>query len=293
MSSLSPITSSLLLISCAVIAAASESPLLCILSFVDALLYSLTDRHTRAARHAFCALTLVLMTLINPLISHRGATPLFFIGDAAITLESIAYGAYMGTLTAACLYWFFSLTDVLTSDKLTYLLSRLSPRYALMLSMSLRYVPILIRHYKAVKRAQTSLGLYGDGSAIDKMKAEALVLDATISWAIEKGIVTADSMRSRGYGTARRTSYSIFVFTKRDALICALTVALSCVCIIALATGALSFKFYPSVSRTPSSLLGIAGAGCYCALALLPTLVCVAESIKWRILRSGAARERS
>lgn len=294
---MNPITYTTYLISTALLAALSQNPFIYIISLACAALSAAVWGHLSRARCAFCAVMLLVMTAVNPIVSHRGATPLFFVGDTPITLEAILYGASVATVTVACICWFFILSDRLSSDRLTYLLGRLSPRLALLFSMSLRYVPMFLRHYKQVRNAQKTLGRYGDGSFFRKMRAEALVLDATVAWAIEKGIITSDSMRARGYGSGRRTSFARFAFTKRDALCTALSLLLTAATAFPMALGALDFEFYPTPSSLDLTPLGILCVTAYSVLCILPLLAALAEHLRERHARRRtqmrAARPRS
>ncbi|MBR2293707.1 MAG: energy-coupling factor transporter transmembrane protein EcfT [Clostridia bacterium] len=282
---MNPITYTTYLISTALLAALSQNPFIYIVSLVGALSAAAVWGHLSRARCAFCGATLFIMTAINPIVSHRGATPLFFVGDTPITLEAILYGASVATVTVACICWFYILSDRLSSDKLTYLLGRLSPRLSLLFSMSLRYVPMFLRHYKQVKNAQKTLGRYGDGSFFQKLRAEALVLDATVAWAIEKGIITSDSMRARGYGSGRRTSFAQYPFTKKDALFTALSLLLTVATALPMALGALDFDFYPTPSSLEMTSPGILCVTAYSVLCILPLVAAFVGFLRERRAR--------
>lgn len=277
---MNPITYTVYLLSVAILSATSQNPIIYIISLVSALAAAAVWRHLSRARLAFCAVMLLVMTAINPIVSHRGATPLLFVGDTPITLEALIYGASVATVTVACVCWFFILSDRLSSDRLTYLLGRLSPGLALLLSMSLRYVPMFLRHYKRVRNAQKTLGAYGDGTLVDKARGEALVLDCTVAWAIEKGIITSDSMRARGYGSGRRTSFARFTFTGRDAVATALCLVLTALTAVPMALGALDFDFYPTVSALHLSPLGAVCVAAYLLLCLLPLALALRETLR-------------
>ena len=48
----------------------------------------------------------LLVTAVNPLVSHNGATPLFFVNGDPFTLESLLYGVNLGAMLVSVLIWF-------------------------------------------------------------------------------------------------------------------------------------------------------------------------------------------
>ena len=55
------------------------------------------------------------------------------------------------------------------------------------------------------------------------MRNAVKILSIMITWSLENAIETADSMKSRGHGLKGRTSYSLYKFDKRDAImLCAI-----------------------------------------------------------------------
>ncbi|MBR5519379.1 MAG: energy-coupling factor transporter transmembrane protein EcfT [Clostridia bacterium] len=282
-----PIVVALYFLAVAGIAMFCANPILLVLSLVGALLWFLVRNGRKEARsHLFFALLFVCAALINPLVSHNGVTVLFVVNDSPITWEATVYGLVAATMILAVLYWFRSLTQILTSDKLLYLFAKLSPKLALVLSMGLRYVPLFTEQAKKIDRAQTGLGLYRGDNLPDRIRGKLRIFSVLITWALENGIVTADSMTARGYGTKRRTHFSIFRFRKADWLVLGLILTLSAVVLWGIFGGALSFTCYPAIVWPETTLLTVLAYTAYGLLALLPTLIEVEEVIKWRSLTS-------
>lgn len=224
--------------------------------------------------------------LINIVFSHNGRTVLVFVNDTPITLEALAFGAFTGAAIAAVLNISSVFTDVMTSDRLLYIFGRLSPKTALLLSMALGAIPRLIRRTREVSDAQRVSGGTGDGSIPDRLRTGARVASIMLTWSLETGIVTADSMAARGWGTCRRTAFSTFRFRRSDACLTAAMAALTALCAIPAALGALDFEFYPSAAALPTSPAAITAYCAYTALILLPTILDTAETIKWKYLLS-------
>ena len=153
----------------------------------------------------------LLATVVNPAFSHRGATVLAYLPSGnPLTLESIAYGVGAGAMLAAVLLWFSCFSQVMTTDQLVYLFGRIIPALALVLSMTLRFVPRFTRQLRKVSQAQQSLGQDGEGNGRwGKVRRAVTALSVVVTWALENAVATADSMRARGYGLPGRPAFSI------------------------------------------------------------------------------------
>lgn len=51
-------------------------------------------------------LVTALPVIVNPLVNHRGNTPVLYINDQPITLEAVLYGLFTGLMIAAMLFGF-------------------------------------------------------------------------------------------------------------------------------------------------------------------------------------------
>ena len=176
----------------------------------------------------------------------------------------------------------------MTSDKLLYVFGSALPKLTLILSLALRYIPLLKDQAKRVRDAQTALGLFREENVIDRLRGEMRIFSVLVTWVLENGIITADSMTARGYGTGRRTRFALFHFRGRDAALCALCLALAGAAIAAAACGALNCNFYPSFHMSAGGPLAAAGYACYALLALTPGILELEERFRWRALRFRA-----
>jgi len=228
----------------------------------------------------------VVITLLNPVFNHRGATVLLVVNDNPITLEAIRYGALFAVMLIDVLIWFHSFTLVMTTDKLLYLFGSVSPKLALILSMVLRYVPLYREQAKKTADAQTVLGLYGEDSIPERIRGSLRVFSVMVTWALENGVVTADSMTARGYGVGRRSRFSIFHFGGADGVLTAAALLLTGVVMTALLRKAVFFEFYPLAAWAPPSPLRLAAYAAYGILVLIPAILQLLEVMKWHCLKS-------
>lgn len=250
-------------------------------SFVSFLI--LTKKRALRA-HLLNILVFLLTALINPLISHKGSTVLFMMNDSPVTLESLIYGASAGALACAMLYFFRAASGILTDDKLMSVFSALSPKLALILSVALRYIPLFARQRAKISESQRSLGLYRENSAIDRIRGGSRIFGVLMTWGLEKGIITADSMSARGYGTGRRSVFRLYRFDMRDLIFLILTAALTAVSIIGVTS--VKYSYYPVFSTGKRTALLIVSSLSYLALSLLPACLEIKERIKWKYLIS-------
>jgi hypothetical protein len=110
--------------------------------------------------------------------------------------------------------------------------------------------------------------------------------DTVSSWALEGGIVTGDSMRARGYGAARRTSFMIYTMTALDWVLLGLMVALAAVVIVFALMGSTAAEYTPALSVAAVSGNHLIGLIAYCLYLLIPTVLHIKEAIQWHISRS-------
>lgn len=215
-----------------------------------------------------------LIAVLNPVVSHGGRTVLFRGFGMRISLESLFYGACSGAMLLLVLLWFSVYNRVVTAEKFMFLFSRAAASSAMLVTMAQRMVPLFLRRLKAVRAAQKTLG--GTGSAKNRFSGALREISILMSWSMEEGLDTADSMKSRGYGSRRRSHFSLYRFTARDTAFLAATVFLA---------GISAAGYYTSVSEYfyPVFYLRIRTAGylslsAYAVLCLLPLAAEAARS---------------
>lgn len=281
-----PIAVAVCFVAAAGVAMFCMDPFVLLLSLAGGLLYFFSRNGFKGmAGHGWTLLLFAVMALINPLTYHNGATVLFVMNSNPITLEALIYGVAASVMLIAVLYWFRSFSQIMTSDRLLYLFGALSPKLALILSMTLRYVPLFGQQVQKVRQAQKALGLYREDNIVDSFRANLRVFSVMVTWALENGIITADSMTARGYGLDRRSHFSVFRWTREDALLLACTLLLTALTVWGI-TGR-SISWYPLFAMSPLSARVLAGYISYGMLALLPVITDAKEAIAWRCFESN------
>lgn len=263
-------------------------PLIAVTAFLGGALFFLKveEKTKRFKGTLFYVLFFAVVVVTNPLFSHNGKTVLLFVNGNPITLEALLYGLNLGIMLLAVLYWFKCFSLIMTADKLLYLCGRMSPKLALLLSSSLRFLPQFQLQADKIRQAQKAMGLYTSDIWTDKLRAAARVYSVLITWALEHAIDTGSSMKARGYGLKGRSHYALFTFRSADTCLLVTTIVLDTIVLAAMAAGKLDFIFYPSIAAGPLSLCGMLGMSAFALLAFLPFMLEVKEDVQWRYYRS-------
>ena len=228
---------------------------------------------------------LIMMAIMNPMFNHEGVTVLWYLpNDNPITLEAVCFGLASAVMMGASIVWFNCCNTVFTSDKIIYLFGRGIPALSLMISMTLRFVPRFKNFLQSVLRTQQAM--HKPENTKEKLQQALAAFSATVSWAMEQSIVSADSMKSRGYGLFGRTAFSIFIFEKRDG-ITLLVLFLLCVgAAIPHLVGLMGWTYYPSMTGELLGPVQILAYLCYGVMCNLPLIIDLMEDRKWNALRS-------
>ena len=282
-----PITAFVWLMTTAGIAMFSSHPVLLGISLLGAWTYFfIRNPDAKLINHLPWLLLALISAILNPLFSHNGATVLFVMNHNPITLESFIYGAVLGVMILTVLYWFKSFQQIMTSDKLLYVFGSAMPKMTLILSIALRYIPLLKKQSSRIRDSQKALGLFRDENLLDRLRGEMRIFSVLVTWALENGIITADSMTARGYGVGRRTRFALFHFELSDALMCAACLLLGGTVIYAMQSGALNFAFYPRIRMYDGGAIGTIACIAYAILSFFPSILELEENFRWKSLKS-------
>lgn len=184
------------------------------------------------------------------------------------------------------LCWCRAFSLIMTSDRILYLFGRLSPRFALLISAVLRCIPLYAQQVSRLQMTQRALGLYREGSIADSIRAKCMIFSQLVTWALENGIVTADSMAARGYGIGKRTHFHLFRFRRGDALLMLFSLLPAAVVFSARAAGRLGCTYYPVYTAPAPSVHALFAYLCGALLALIPFVLETGELLRWHYLRS-------
>lgn len=230
----------------------------------------------------------LLVTGINPLFNHQGDTILFYFFGDPYTLEALIYGGVLAGILLVMILWFGCYSVVMTGDKFTSLFGNLIPSLSLLLVMIFRMVPNLMRQARQITGARKSIGKGAADQSryMDKARDGMTVLGSLTTWALEGSIVTADSMRSRGYGCGKRGSFMIYRMTCRDWVLLGIILVLAAAVLAVASAGSTNATFTPEWYIAPVSGINSLGFIAYCAYLLIPTALNIEEALQWHFSRS-------
>lgn len=269
-------------------------PIILCISIFAALAYGSTLQGIqRTAKQFFVGILpiMIIVALLNPMFSHYGVTILFYLENGnPVTLESMIYGIVMSCMLCSVILWFQCYNGVMTSDKFIYLFGRILPTLSLILSMCLRFVPKFQHRLQVIRDGQKCIGRdVSSGNLFQKITRGIQMLSILVTWSLEDGLQTADSMRARGYGVKRRTSFAIYRFDSRDGRMMAAMIGLFLIFVIGCAGGYAHAEYNPQIIITgvPFSMESMVVYGSYCMICMLPLFVNGLEYYRWRCRRGN------
>ncbi|MCQ2402002.1 MAG: energy-coupling factor transporter transmembrane protein EcfT [Lachnospiraceae bacterium] len=242
-------------------------PAVLIISLITANIYHISLKKEKAVYFgALYMLPLMLLAaVLNPAFNHEGVTVLTYLPSGnPLTLEACLYGAFSAVMMISVIVWFACYTEVMTSDKFVYLFGRIIPSLSLVISMALRFVPRFIEKFRQIKEARAGAGEKGNAFT---------ELSVMITWALENSIDTADSMHARGYGSTKRTAFSIYVFGSKDKELLLWLLFCGFCLICSNAAGIYEWRFYPTFKGAPFSPVTVFSLLIFTALCLTPVFI--------------------
>jgi len=191
------------------------------------------------------ALVFVAISVANPIFNHRGKTVLLFINGLPITKEAIVNGVILSLSIVSVFLWFKVFSAVMTADKIMYLVGGFSPSIAVLISMTVRFIPDFKMQWNTVKSNSVVNSVFDDSTFLNKVNSYCIIFSAFITLCLENGLQTADSMRARGFELGGRTRYSPYKFRIEDLIIIILSVFSAFV--LAFWGKNVNIKFYPEI----------------------------------------------
>lgn len=268
-----------------------RQPVFLCLSYVCAFLYLLKLRGLRALIPGLGLLPLALLyALWYGSYHHFGLTVLGvnFIGNQ-VTLESFLCGGTWAMVCVAAVLWMGCVHAVFTTDKIVYLLGRVSPHLSLYLSIFLRTVPRLNKQRQRIELAQRGIGRgKGQGNIFQRMRNALRRGSILLTWLIEGIVTTSDSMRCRGCSLRGRTAYSLYRFDGRDRSFVIGLCSLICVLLMALLLDQTMIRFAPQVVMMPITPMSCLFYAAWAALCLLPPVLELLGARRFRHLQQAA-----
>ncbi|RHW42866.1 energy-coupling factor transporter transmembrane protein EcfT [Neobacillus notoginsengisoli] len=196
-----------------------QHPVFLLAGFTFVLLVNFVQDRCRGLQRwfFFLATSGLLIFLVNPLFNERGRHVLLEVWDHRITLEAVTLGGMSALSIMGIIALFVSYNEIMTPNKLLFLFAKVMPQFAVLLMLTLRFIPLMRIRLGEIAAVQASKGiLAGSGKLRERAKNGMLYIQALLVFSLEEAIQTADSMKARGYGSGKRSSYHHFRFRRID-----------------------------------------------------------------------------
>ncbi len=229
-----------------------------------------------------------LIMVTNPILSHRGRTVLYYLGDMPLTLESVVYGITLAMSILFVMTLFVTYRLVMTEQKFLFLFTRISPKAALVAMMATGLVPRLRRRLGELMVVQRTRGVtVAEGSLSSRTRNGARLVGTLLAWTLEDALQTADSMQARGYGTGPRSSYIGYRFRRRDGWVLGGLAACAALVLAAWAGGDGMMDIYPRLGNFRLAAGDAVAMIGYVGFLILPLGLEWRDRATWRILNSN------
>ena len=271
----------------AVMAMLFFNPVFIVLGFAFAALqYLIMCGGRRLAKQLLWSVPLsAVIAVFNPIVNHGGKTLLFYLFGNPVTLEATLYGVCSGGMLLTVFLWFGVYNRLVTPDRFMYLFSRLAPAASMLVTMTQRMVPMFSRRFFLISAVQKTLPQKSSGGRLKSRFTSGLKeISILLSWSMEEGLDTADSMKARGYGCAKRSAFSVYRFTRRDGAAFAVEATVAAVCIAGYYSSVV-ISFYPRIGMSFGAG-GIVAAAAYIVLAGALPVSEANWSLMWRLRRA-------
>ncbi|MFD2042936.1 energy-coupling factor transporter transmembrane component T [Ornithinibacillus salinisoli] len=159
----------------------------------------------------------LFILLLTPLFNRRGNHILFYLFGNQVMLEAVIQGIMIALTLVSILAMFLTFNLVMTADKFLFLFSKWFPRWAMLILISMRFVPLLRKRLTEIEQVQQVKGLsIKQGTLKQRAKNGMLLIQILLTFSLEESIQTADSMSARGYGLGKRSKYQAYTMKKLD-----------------------------------------------------------------------------
>ncbi len=254
-------------------------PLFSFASLIGAVAYSFVRNGKKAFKTLLNSLIVTaLVAIFNMLFAHYGRDVLFKIGNTDFTLEALFFGVNQGVVLSSVFIWFTFSGRIIDSERITYLF-RFAPKTALTFSIILGFIPRFLKKLEDIKTARLALcgGRSGEGIKY-RLKTALNDFSALVSYSLEAGIITADSMSARNYNP-KAVSPKRFKLSLSDAVWCSVTLIVFAYIIAVKLSGYIVFVFEPAIY---SEKLSVPALCVFLIFELSVSIIDLTENYKWK-----------
>jgi len=238
----------------------------------------------------FSIVMILIIMIINAIFVHVGETVLYsgphipVIGKISISLEALAFGAGMGIRLLVIISSFCLFTYAVHPDRVLKLFSQWGNKSVLVMTLSTRLFPLMIKDYFRIIEVQRCRGVkFNTGRWWERAKNILPVISVLLVSSLERSLQLAESMHARGYGSGIRTCYTRDLWRPRDYLVLIAVLLSLMTGIWAAIQGRSSYDYYP---RLPAINLADVEIASFIVFMLMVPAILNWGWKKWPLLKS-------
>ena len=204
----------------------------------------------------FSLTLMIVIMLVNAIFARSGSAVLYsspsvpLIGPVKISLEALAFGVGMSLRLLIITSIFCLYTCVVNPDKVTRLLGGLGHKSVLIISLSTRLFPLIVKDYRRISEIQRCRGVRLDtGKWWQRVRKMLPMASILLLSSMERSLQMAESMYARGYGSGVRTNYQRELWHPRDYLVMLMTALGLVLGLWSVFEGWSGYKYYPVLER--------------------------------------------
>ena len=195
---------------------------------------------------------MIIVMIINPLIIRAGTTIIWhgptmpYLGKLDISMEALYYGAASSIRLLIILSIFCLYNLMINPDKVLNLFSRVAGKSVLMIALSTRMFPTMVRNLKRIKEVLQFRGVdFDEGNLWERVKKYSCLYNVLLLSSLEDSMDIAESMQARAFGSGKRSVYSQNMLRPRDILCMGGSLLALFTAIQGLLYGCGQYTFYP------------------------------------------------
>jgi energy-coupling factor transport system permease protein len=230
----------------------------------------------------FILLTGGFIFFLTPLFNERGRYLLFELFGHRVTLEAITYGSMSALSLMGVMVLFISYNEIITPNKILFLFSKFLPQFAVLLMLTLRFIPLMKKRLNEISAVQSAKGIsIYDGTWRERLQKGMVYIQILLTFSLEEAIQTADSMKARSYGLHKRTTYEHFRMKVMDKIAFLYLFLILSICVFMRFNGVGFLSVYPVMESISLAPLERVNLFLYSLFLCFPLFVKIGE-IQWR-----------
>lgn len=233
-------------------------------------------------RKAIIIMALFIL-IATPLFNRRGTIVLFYLFNNPVVLEAVFLGVQIALQYVNLILLVITLPLMFPTTHFLYLFAKLSPQWALLIMLGIRFIPTLKNQITEMQNVQrVKYGGVNKLGWMDKIRHLMQQVKSLLANSLETSLQVADSMTARGYSYGPRTYYHEFSMKTQDWVVLIALALTNGVMILSFARGQLTIGANELAAQSNQWFFLLV----WLILSGVPVFVEGKEWVKWQFLQS-------